>query len=142
MRLVLAFCAALLLLAAEGKARAADMAEADRAEIRSVIERQLAAFARDDAAAAFGFASPGIQHLFGTPDVFMAMVRSDYGAVYRPRSVAFGALDRIEDRLVQIVDLIGPAGESVRALYVMTRDGDGTWRIDGVSLVPGTQKET
>jgi hypothetical protein len=141
MRLLLAACAALLLTLG-GVARAADIAEADRAEIKSVIERQLAAFARDDAATAFSFASPGIQHLFRTPDVFMAMVRSDYRAVYRPRSVSFGALDRIADRLVQIVDLIGPGGESVRALYVMTPIGDGVWRIDGVSLVPGTQKET
>jgi hypothetical protein len=72
----------------------------------------------------------------------MAMVRSGYRAVYRPRSVRFGALERVADNLVQIVDLIGPAGESVRALYIMERDGDGAWRINGVSLLPGTEKET
>lgn len=141
MRIALRLCFALLLIAGSWAARAADIPDADRAEIKSVIERQLAAFARDDADAAFGFASPGIQRQFGTADSFMAMVRSDYRAVYRPRSVSFGALERVEDNLIQIVDLIGPAGESVRALYIMERDGDA-WRINGVSLVPGTQKET
>jgi hypothetical protein len=141
MRVVLRFCFALLLLAGTA-ARAADVADEDRAQIKSVIERQLAAFARDDADAAFGFASPGIQRQFGTADTFMAMVRSDYRAVYRPRSVSFGALKHVENNLVQIVDLIGPGGESVRALYIMERDSNGAWRINGVSLVPGTQKET
>lgn len=141
MRIVLRFCFALLLLTGAA-ARAGDVADEDRAQIKSVIERQLAAFARDDAAAAFGFASPGIQRHFGSADTFMAMVRSDYRAVYRPRSVSFGALERVEQNLVQIVDLIGPAGESVRALYIMERDGHGAWRINGVSLLPGTQKET
>ncbi|HUH83663.1 MAG TPA: DUF4864 domain-containing protein [Stellaceae bacterium] len=141
MHVVLRFCFALLLLAG-AVAHAADIADADRGQIKSVIEQQLAAFARDDAAAAFGFASPGIQRQFGSADTFMAMVRSDYRAVYRPRSVSFGELERVADNLVQIVDLIGPAGESVRALYIMERDGEGAWRITGVSLVPGTQKET
>jgi Domain of unknown function (DUF4864) len=141
MRVVLRFCFALLLLAGAAS-RAADVGDEDRAQIKSVIERQLAAFARDDADAAFGFASPGIQRQFGSADTFMAMVRSDYRAVYRPRSVSFGALEHVENNLVQIVDLIGPGGEGMRALYIMERDSNGAWRINGVSLVPGTQKET
>ena len=141
MRVALRFCVALLLVVGSWAARGADIPEADRAEIKSVIERQLAAFARDDAAAAFGLASPGIQRQFGSADTFMAMVRSDYRAVYRPRSISFGALEQVEENLVQIVDLIGPGGESVRALYIMERDGNA-WRINGVSLVPGAEKET
>ncbi len=62
------------------------------AEIRGVIERQLAAFERDDADGAFAFASPGIRRRFGTPETFMDMVRRHYPPVYRPRDVAFGAL--------------------------------------------------
>ncbi|MBV9739636.1 MAG: DUF4864 domain-containing protein, partial [Hyphomicrobiales bacterium] len=39
----------------------------DRAESRAVIEHQIDAFRRDDAAAAFAFASPELQILFHDP---------------------------------------------------------------------------
>ena len=61
----------------------------DRATIQSVISDQLAAFRRDDGAAAFSHASPTIQDMFGTPGPFMEMVRRDYVAVCRPRQVTF-----------------------------------------------------
>ena len=139
----LAVLAAISLLAAwSAPVRADDIAAEDRAHIKSVIERQLAAFARDDAATAFGFASPGIQQRFGTPEMFMQMVRSDYRAVYRPRSVSFGAAEPSDGMIIQEVDLIGPDGEGVRAFYLMERQEDGSWRINGVGLAPGTQKET
>jgi len=134
-----AFC---LLIAWSAQARADDVAAADSARIKSVIERQLAAFARDDADTAFGFASPAIQQRFGTADIFMQMVRSDYRAVYRPRSVSFGAARRSDGLIVQEVDLIGPDGAGVRASYLMERQDDGSWRINGVGLAPGKQRES
>jgi hypothetical protein len=135
---------ALLLLAVVAPARAEDgaVASADRAAIRGVIERQLAAFAKDEASTAFVFASPGIQRQFGTPETFMRMVESGYRAVYRPRSVRFGDARRIAAGIVQELDLIGPDGVGVRAFYLMQRQEDGSWRIDGVGLAPGGEKET
>jgi hypothetical protein len=134
----------LIALALLGPARAEDgaVAAAERAAIRNVIERQIAAFARDDAATAFSFASPAIQHQFGSPDTFMHMVESGYRAVYRPRSVSFREARRAVDRVIQEVDVIGPDGNGVRAFYIMERESDGSWRIDGVSLAPGSEKET
>ena len=44
----------------------------DVATGQSVIRSQEAAIARDDAAAAYGFASPAIHSMFRTPDTFMA----------------------------------------------------------------------
>jgi Domain of unknown function (DUF4864) len=137
-------CFVLSLLALFGpvRAQAAEIAAADRAAIIDVIERQIAAFAKDDAATAFSFASPAIQHQFGSPDTFMHMVESAYRAVYRPRSVSFREARRAEDRIIQEVDVIGPDGNGVRAFYIMERESDGSWRIDGVSLAPGSEKET
>jgi hypothetical protein len=132
----------LLTLSASAQAPAADIAAADRAAIRSVIERQMAAFATDDAATAFGFASPAIQHQFGSPDAFMHMVESGYRAVYRPRSVSFREARRAAHRVIQEVDVIGPDGNGARAFYIMEREDDGSWRIDGVSLAPSSEKET
>ncbi len=106
-----------------------------RAEIQRIIEAQIDAFRRDDSAAAFGFASPGIQARFGTADTFMSMVRQGYQPVYRPRAVEFGALEMVRGRLTQNVLVIGPDGMPVQALYPMEQQDDGSWRIDGCVLV-------
>ena len=96
--------------------------------------RQIEAFGRDDAPAAFALASPGIQGMFGTPDRFLDMVRRTYPAVYRPRSVEYGELTREDGRIVQHVELTGQDGQPQLALYEMERDGDA-WRIAGCTLV-------
>jgi hypothetical protein len=128
--LVLLFC-----LSASTVAAQTPVAGEDRDAIRSVIERQLDAFARDDGETAFGFASPGIRSLFGTADVFMGMVRQSYAPVYRPRSVAFSELLVTGAALVQLVDLVGPDGEPVIAAYEMMRMPDQSWRINGCTLL-------
>ena len=114
-----------------------DVGAADRGTIRSVIGDQMAAFRRDDAAAAFGFAAPTIQDMFGTPERFMTMVRDGYQAVYRPAEVRFGELVRIDGRLTQLVHVVGPDGVARLALYFMERQPDGTWRISGCMLAAG-----
>jgi len=115
---------------------------ADAAAIRAVIEHQLAAFQRDDAGAAFSDASPGIQAKFGTPDVFMDMVRTGYQPVYRPRETEFRELLAGPDGLVQKVLFVGPDGRPVLALYSMERQEDGTWRISGCVLVEPAEQTT
>lgn len=106
----------------------------DRAAILGVIRHQLDAFRADDAGAAFADASPGIQGLFGDPAHFMAMVKSGYPMVYRPRAANFGALVEIDGRTVQQVTLVGQDGRPTLALYYMQRQPDGSWKIDGCQL--------
>src|SRR3954468_25041739 len=144
MRPWLRMCLAVLVLApapAGGPARpqapATDIGAADRAQIRAVISDQIAAFRRDDAQAAFGLAAPNIQAMFGTPEIFLGMVRDSYQAVYRPSDVAFGELVRIDDWLTQLVQVVGPDGAARTALYFMERQPDGTWRIAGCVLTTG-----
>ena len=136
--------AALLLLCATvgpGQAQA-DLSAADRASIRDAIARQIDAFRHDDAETAFGFASPGIQDQFGTPDRFLDMVRRAYPAVHRPRAVDFTKLRLDEGAVVQEVELVGPDGTPELALYTMERDPAGTWRIAGCALVPSARVGT
>ena len=135
--------ALLLLCAAVGPGQAqADLPAADRAAIQGVIARQIEAFRHDDADAAFGFASPGIQDQFGTPGRFLDMVRRAYPAVHRPRAMEFTAL-RLEDgAVVQEVELVGPDGALALALYTMEQDSAGAWRIAGCALVPSARLGT
>ena len=63
------------------------------------------------------------------------MVRQGYQPVYRPRQVSFGELAAVDGIPVQHVHVIGPDGTPVTALYVMERQPDGAWRINGCYLV-------
>jgi hypothetical protein len=114
----------------------------DRTAIHDVVQRQLEAFQRDDGVAAFAFASPGIQAMFGTPENFLGMVRSGYAPVYRPREVEFQNLVDDGGRLTQRVLLVGPDGEVVVAHYYMERQGDGSWRISGCELMGSEQQSS
>jgi hypothetical protein len=131
MRLLAIFA---FLLGLASAAEAQSVSSADRAAIRQVIQAQVDAFRRDDGAAAFGYASPGIQGMFGTPEVFMDMVRQGYQPVYRPRAFDFREILEMHGQPAQRVDVIGPDGRPVIAIYPMRRLPDGTWRIDGCFL--------
>ena len=114
----------------------------DEDSIRAVIAEQMAAFRRDDAAGAYAFATPKIQQQFGNADIFLEMVRTGYRPVYRPSSVEFLDLVRVEGQLVQRVHVIGPDGRPRIALYVMERQPDGSWKIDGCILTESDDKAT
>jgi len=138
MRALAVMLLALLLAAPLAPARADETPSAlpssDRAAIHDAIEGQIKAFRADDAGAAFGYASPGIQGMFGDAGHFMAMVKAGYATVYHPQSANFGALVDVDGQTVQKVHLIGPDGHPALALYVMEREADGTWKIDGCQL--------
>ena len=106
----------------------------DQAAIRDTIQGQIEAFRRDDGDAAFGFASPSIQGMFGRSDVFMDMVRQGYRPVYRPQVFDFREIVELQGQPAQKVHVIGPDGKPVTAIYPMTQLPDGSWRIDGCYL--------
>jgi hypothetical protein len=124
----------LLCLAAPVMSQAQELTAADRLGIQTVIEQQLKAFRQDDAAGAFAFASPSIQAKFGTPAVFLRMVQTAYQPVYRPRHVTFKELQLKDGVPTQEVFLVGPDGVPVMAFYLMQKQPDGAWKIDGCYL--------
>lgn len=143
-----AFCRGLgllLMLTAALPAAAAEPATldaGDRGAIRAVIGQQLEAFRRDDGKTAFSFASPMIRSMFGTPEVFMEMVRQSYRPVYRPREVRFDALITWRGKPTQRVILVGPDQKVVIALYEMQRQPNGEWKINGCYLLAADEKAT
>ena len=120
---------------------AAEISKEDAAAIRAVISEQLDAFARDDGPRAFSLATAGIRAQFGTPEVFMEMVKSQYAVVYRPKSVHFDAPELVEGEVVQPVKMTDAAGRQWLAIYPMRREADGRWRTNGCLLhrLPGLQ---
>lgn len=115
---------------------------ADRAAIRDIIGRQVAAFRRDDGESAFALASPRVRQQFGSAANFIVMVQNGYAAVYRPREFAFGELTVEGGEAVQEVHVTGPDGAPATAVYLMQRQADGAWRIDGCVLTPPKQTRT
>jgi hypothetical protein len=113
-----------------------ELKQADQNAIRWVIECQLEAFQRDDAEGAFAFATPSIQAQFETSEKFMAMVRTAYQPVYRPRSVLFGEIIMLEGTPAQKVLMMASDGELVTALYLMEKQPNNNWRIQGCFLIP------
>lgn len=127
-----------LLAAPVHVARAGD----DDTAFRAVVGGQADAFRHDDWPAAFGFASPGIQAAFGSPERFRDMVLGGYEAVARPRVFEFEPATTIDGHPVQPVFVVGPDGIAHRALYFMQQQPDGSWRIDDCTLVPVADRTT
>jgi len=114
----------------------------DKSAIQSVISRQMDAFKHDDAAGAYAYAAPGIKALFPDPDGFLAMVRSKYAPVYRPKGIAFGELKATEQGLTQTVAIIDAEGQAWTALYVLAKGTDGQWQITGCFLIKAVETNT
>jgi hypothetical protein len=116
-------------------ALAQDIGGSDKTAIQSVIDRQIAAFRRDDGREAFSYAAPDLQAQFGSVEIFMGMVKTGYAPVYRPRSYQFRDLKTINGVITQQVYVVGPDGVARLALYFMQQQKDGSWRVSGCVLL-------
>jgi hypothetical protein len=107
---------------------------ADEEEFRKAIAAQIEALRAGDAPAAFAFASPGIQAKFGSPAVFMDMVRGGYAALVDPQALSFGGVTDALGYPTQLAVVVDRQGRSWTALYAFERQPDGAWRISGCVL--------
>jgi len=120
----------ILLSSVTGKADQKDSAAA----MRSVIQTQLDAFARNDAVKAYAQASPRIQSTFPNTEIFMAMVRRGYSALISPAFVSFlGVVDDSGQPVVRVL-VEGRDGGRWMAFYTMVQLDDASWRIGGCFL--------
>ena len=101
---------------------------------QSVIKSQEEAFGRDDAAAAYAFAAPGIQSFYRSPEGFMFMVRNGYAPVYRHRSFEFGQARIVDGKIMQDVQIIDADGQAWDALYTLEPQSDGSLKISACIL--------
>jgi hypothetical protein len=99
---------------------------------QSIISAQEQAFARDDAATAYSFASPTLQSYFRNPDGFMYMVRNGYAPVYRHRSFVFGEARIVDGKILQDVQIVD--GVAWDALYTLETQADGSLKISACIL--------
>lgn len=131
--ITIAFIACLL---ASTAVRAEDPVEMSR----HVIEQQITAFLKDDAETAYSFAAPGIKARYPDKDAFFAMVKRSYQPVYHPGNYAFGRSKSIADgaMILHEVAITGQDGKNWKAVYKMARQPDGSYKIEGVLILPDT----
>jgi hypothetical protein len=110
---------------------------------RHVIEQQIDAFLKGDAAAAYAFAAPGIQARYPGKDSFFAMVKKSYQPVYKPRNYAFGRSKAVGDGAMILHEVLieGRDGKDWKAVYQLLRQPDGSYRIGGVLIAPETDSK-
>ncbi|MGG6893461.1 DUF4864 domain-containing protein [Rhizobium sp. BR 315] len=110
---------------------------------QTLIQAQIGAFLHDDAATAYSFAAPGIKALFPDKDSFFAMVKKAYQPVYHPGNYAFGKSRAIDNGAVvyQEVMITGTDGKDWTAIYQITRQPDGGYKINGVQILRNTASQ-
>lgn len=99
----------------------------------AAIQAQLQAFARGDYPAAIKYQSAGLKQNFPSPDAFRQMMESAYPEFAHYKKVKFGLVraDVLGQRVLVPVDLTGQDGTTVRAAYLMVREGKA-YRVQGV----------
>ncbi|MEX5565964.1 DUF4864 domain-containing protein [Pseudophaeobacter sp. 1A16562] len=106
----------------------------DRDRITGVIGAQIEAFRDDDVTRAFGFASPRIRSLFGTPERFGQMVERGYPMVLRPNQVRYLELREVAANLWQRV-LITDQDGRLHLLDYQVVEGGTDWKINAVQIL-------
>ena len=106
--------------------------------IRQVIDEQLAALRRGDAAGAFSFAAPGIRERFGDAPTFLALGRESYAALLEARYTESLDGAAVDDTTIQPLRLVMNDDTVLVALYQMRKGDDGRWRVAGCVIAPST----
>lgn len=106
---------------------------------QNAIRQQEQALAHDDAAAAYAQASPEIQAMYPSLDIFMTMVREHFAPVYRHKSFEFEDTASDSGAIAQRVHIIDANGEAWEALYTLQTQPDGSLKITGCSLLKAGQ---
>jgi Domain of unknown function (DUF4864) len=130
---------AALLIGVAAPVRAANDVTAAQVTAQAIINSQVEAFGRDDAAAAYSYAAPAIRSMFPQADIFLSMVQRSYAPVYRHKSFEFGEARVADGKIAQRVHIIDAEGEAWEALYTLEQQPDGSLKIIGCVLLKAGQ---
>lgn len=138
-----AFLAVFILCAASFVLLAITRAEDPIDATRTMIEAQIKAFLNEDVDTAYSFAAPGIKAIYPDKNVFFAMVKKSYEPVYHPGNYAFGRSRSIDNgaMIYHEVLISGRDGKDWTAVYQVARQPDGSYKINGVQIVPNTESK-
>jgi hypothetical protein len=116
-----------------------EITAADARVIRTAIRGQLLAFRRGDEAGAYRACSRAIRDTFGTPKALMTLIRERYAPLTDTRQVVFGSYAITPDGIGQMLEVVDSEGVGHQALYLVVREEDGSWRVNGCMLIEVTE---
>lgn len=106
---------------------------------RATISGQIAAFLENDNETAYSYAAPIIKQQFPNVEIFMLMVVHGFQPVWKPKNYAFGKAIQIgPEEIMQQVFLTGPNGKPYEALYTLTKQKEGDYKISAVRIIEAT----
>jgi hypothetical protein len=124
----------------EGAPDAVEITQEDARDIRMMVREQLAAFRGGDAARAWRLCSRNIHQAFERPEKLMELIRARYHALIDPIGLSFGAWTLTPEGLGLLLDVRSAEGEVHRALFLVVKEREVGWRINGALLVGGPEE--
>ena len=116
------------------------MDDALKSGAQNIIRGQMEALGRDDADAAYNYATPAIRSMFPQASGFLDMVKRGYAPVYRHQSVDFREIREGSGTIGQTVHIVDADGVPWDALYTLEQQPDGTWKISGCVLLKAAEQ--
>ena len=116
------------------------MDDAVKSKMQEIIRGQMEALGRDDAEAAYGYATPAIRGMFPQASGFLEMVKRGYRPVYRHQSVDFMEIREGSGSIGQTVHIVDADGIPWDALYTLEQQPDGAWKISGCALLKSVEQ--
>jgi hypothetical protein len=107
--------------------------------VRSVIQKQMAAFERHDAQAAYGFITAHVKEKYPDPVNFLAHIRYDFSPLYDHTDYKFLPRSNDGDAAVQKIELRNRRGEEAEAVFRVIQQPDGLWLIDSFAVMNGDE---
>lgn len=120
---------------ASAKEHQGALQESEVAEIRDAVQSQIDALANDDAATAFDLTTDDTRSRLGSPDNFLRIIKESYEPVYRHRMALYSSPQVVLGKVYQVVRLTDLESHVWVAIYLMHKDEEGTWKINGCQLV-------
>lgn len=108
----------------------------DAAAIHQVVQSQLEALSKDDAASAFELATPEKRTLIGDADSFLQLIKEEYGPIYRFQQAIFSEPALVDGNAIQMVRVTDSTSRVWLAVFWMQQGEDRSWKIDGCELLP------
>ncbi len=106
---------------------------------RATISGQIAAFLKNDNETAYSYAAPIIKQQLPNVEIFMLMVVHGFQPVWKPRNYVFGKAIQVgPEEIMQQVFLTGPDGKPYEALYTLTKQKEGDYKISAVRIIEAT----
>lgn len=118
-----------------GPAVAADLGKSEETAIQSAVQLQIEALANDDAERAFALTTENTRSRLGSSDNFLKMIKEQYDPVYRHRTALYASPQMVRGKVYQVVRLTDLESHVWVAVYLMHKDTEGAWKIDGCQLI-------